>query len=453
MNAKIFKENVFDYAAKKGLKEFELYTSKSHEFECSVNKGEIQSYKDAENGGSSFKAVKGGKAGYSYTEDLSPEEARRIVDDALENLELIESEESEIVYDQKTLISDWEDYDMAFEKIDPAKKIEDVKKLEKLILDKDDRILMVPYCFNNNSYSEIYFANSYGSEYTYVTGGGGMYSGAMASNGKQNKFGLSFGFSKNPGKIDIEKIAEETAQKTVALLDAKSVKSGKYDVVLNNDVFSNLLGLFLHMISADNVQKGLSLLKGKLDEKIASELLSIRDVRNYTDSIFNTPADSQGVVTKDKDLLKDGVLKTFLHSLKTATKDGVEPTGNAFRGSYKGTESISPVNVDVKAGDITLEELFGKMNNGLYITSVQGMHSGANPISGEFSVGAEGFKIEDGKKVFPVEQITLSGNLLNVLKSMKAVASDKKMAFAMASGIFTPSVLIDKMDIAGDEGV
>jgi PmbA protein len=453
MNAKIFKENVFDYAAKKGLKEFELYTSKSHEFECSVNKGEIQSYKDAENGGSSFKAVKGGKAGYSYTEDLSPEEARRIVDDALENLELIESEESEIVYDQKTLISDWEDYDMAFEKIDPAKKIEDVKKLEKLILDKDDRILMVPYCFNNNSYSEIYFANSYGSEYTYVTGGGGMYSGAMASNGKQNKFGLSFGFSKNPGKIDIEKIAEETAQKTVALLDAKSVKSGKYDVVLNNDVFSNLLGLFLHMISADNVQKGLSLLKGKLDEKIASELLSIRDVRNYTDSIFNTPADSQGVVTKDKDLLKDGVLKTFLHSLKTAAKDGVEPTGNAFRGSYKGTESISPVNVDVKAGDITLEELFGKMNNGLYITSVQGMHSGANPISGEFSVGAEGFKIEDGKKVFPVEQITLSGNLLNVLKSMKAVASDKKMAFAMASGIFTPSVLIDKMDIAGDEGV
>ncbi|HOO31828.1 MAG TPA: TldD/PmbA family protein [Thermotogota bacterium] len=451
MNAKTFKETVFDYATKKGLKEYELFTSKSHEFECSVSKGEIQSYKDAENGGSSFKAVKNGKAGYSYTEDLSSEEAHRIVDDALENLELIESEEQEIVYDQKTRITDWEDYDMAFEKIDPLKKIEDVKKLEKIILDKDDRILMVPYCYNTNTFSEVYFANSYGAEYNYITGGGGMYSGAMASNGKQNKFGMAFGFSKNPEKIDIEKIATETAEKTVSLLDAKSLKSGKYDVVLDNDVFSDLLGLFIQMISAENVQKGLSLLNGKLGEKVASELLSIRDVRSYTDSIFDTPADAQGVVTQDKDILRDGVLKTFLHSLKTAAKDGVKPTGNAFRSSYKGTETISPVNIDVKSGLMTLEKLFATLNDGVYITNVQGMHSGANPISGEFSVGAQGFRIEGGRKSFPVEQITLSGNLLSMLQSIKGVGSDKKMAFAMSSGIFTPSVLVDKMDIAGNE--
>lgn len=451
MNAKNFKEKVLEYASKKGLKEFELYTSKSHEFECSVNKGEIQSYKDAENGGSSFKAVKNGKAGYSYTEEWSPEEAARIVDDALENLLLIESEEKEIVYSGKTQITDWENYDMAYEKIDACKKIEDVKRLEKLVLDKDDRILMVPYCFNTNSFSEIYFANSHGAEYTFTTGGGGMYAGAMASNGKQNKFGMAFDFSKNPANIDIEKIASETAEKTVSLLGAKSVKSGKYDVILNSNVFSDLLGLFVQMISAENVQKGLSLLKGKLNEKVASNLLSIRDVRNYPDGIFNTPADSQGVATKDKDILKNGVLKTYLHSLKTAAKDGVDPTGNAFRGSYKGTETISPVNVDVKIGDKTLDELFGIMNSGLYITNVQGMHSGANPISGEFSVGAQGFRIKDGKKIFPVEQITLSGNLLMLLQSLKGIASDKKMAFAFSSGVYTPSVLIDKMDIAGDE--
>ena len=451
MKIKEFKKQVFKNAKKKGIENFELYHTSSHEFECSINKGEIQSYKDAENGGASFKALKNGKAGYSFTEDYTEDEALRIVTDALENLELIDSDDVEVIGTSKFEINQWKDYDMSFDNISPKQKIADTKRLEEEILEKDKRIVMVPYCFYNDMYSEVFFANSNGVEYAFKNGGGGMYAGAMATNGKQNKFGMDFKFTTNPKQIDVESLASSVADKSIGLLDAKSIKSGRYPVVLNYNVLGNILGLLVQMISAENVQKGFSLLKNKLGEKIVSEKITISDRRFYKDSIFNCPADSQGTSTKDKELISGGVLTTYLHSLKTALKDGVSPTGNAFRRSYKGTESILPVNVDFKEGELSLEDLFEEMDSGLYITGVQGMHSGANPVSGEFSLSAEGYMIVEGKKAHPVEQITLSGNLLKMLQDVKQIGSDKQMAMVMSHGMYTPSVLISEMDIAGNE--
>ncbi|HRW33542.1 MAG TPA: TldD/PmbA family protein [Thermotogota bacterium] len=451
MNIKEFKRLVFQNARQKEIDNFELFHTSSHEFECSINKGEIQSYKDAENGGSSFKAVKNGKAGYSYTEDYNEDEAMRIVIDALENLQLIDSDDIDAISTSEVVIKNWKDYSMAFDEISTNKKIADTKLLEAQIQKKDSRIIMVPYCFYNDMYNEVFFANSNEIEYTYKNGGGGMYAGAMASNGKQNKFGMDFDFTTDPQKLDIEKLANSVAEKAVGLLDAKSIKSGKYQVVLNYNVLGNILGLLVQMISAENVQKGFSLLKNKLGEKIVSEKITILDKRYYPDSIFNCPADSQGIVTTDKAIISNGVLNTYLHSLKTALKDGVSPTGNAFRRSYKGTESISPINIDFQEGKANLDDLFEHMKDGLYITGVQGMHSGANPVSGEFSLSAEGFKIEDGKKAYPIEQITLSGNLLRMLQNIQEIGSDKQMAMVMSHGMYVPSVLIKEMDIAGNE--
>jgi len=451
MTIKEFKKLIFKNASHAGIENYELYHISSHEFECSINKGEIQSYKDAENGGASFKALKNGKAGYSYTEDYNEEEAKRIVTDALENLALIDSDDREVIGTSKVKIDNWEDYDRSFDKISAKEKIAETKLLEEKILKKDERIVMVPYCFTTDMYNKIYFANSNGVEYGYKNGGGGMYAGAMATNGKQNKFGMDFSFSTNPKQIDIEALASSVADKSVGLLDAKSIKSGKYPVILNYNVLGSILGLLVQMLSAENVQKGYSLLKNKLGEKIFSDKITITDKRFYKNSIFSRPADSQGILTKDKEIISGGVLTTYLHSLKTALKDGVEPTGNAFRSSYKGTETILPVNMDFKAGDMSLEGLFEIMQSGLYITGVQGMHSGANPVSGEFSLSAEGFKIEDGKKAYPVEQITLSGNLMKMLQTVQEIGSDKQMAMVMSHGMYTPSVLIKEMDVAGSE--
>ncbi|MDN5359030.1 MAG: PmbA protein [Thermotogaceae bacterium] len=451
MKIREFKKVVFKNARKKGIDNFELYHMSSHEFECSINKGEIQSYKDAENGGASFKALKNGKAGYSFTEDYTEDEAERIVTDALENLELIDSDDVEVIGTTKFEIENWKDYDMRFDEISPKQKIEDTKQLEKKILEKDQRIVMVPYCFYNDMYNEIYFANSNDVEYSYKNGGGGMYAGAMATNGNQNKFGVDFMFSTDPKQIDIEKLASSVAEKSIGLLDAKSIKSGKYPVVLSYNTVGDILGLLVQMISAENVQKGFSLLKDKIGEKICSEKITITDRRFYQDSIFNCPADSQGTLTKDKEIISEGVLTTYLHTLKTALKDGVSPTGNAFRSSYKGVESILPVNIDFAGGHVSLDGLFEQMDSGLYITNVQGMHSGANPVSGEFSLGAEGYKIEDGKKAYPIEQITLSGNLLKMLQNVKLIGSDKQMAMVMSHGMYTPSILISELDIAGND--
>ncbi len=451
MKRKEFKEKVFKQAEKKGLKDYELYFATSREFEVSINNGMIQNYKDAEKGGVSFKAVKDARAGYSYTEDFTGEEAKRLVKDATENLELISVADSEDIYRVKTTFENWKDYDEAFEEIAASEKIEKTKQLEKMILDKDKRIINVPYCYSVNHKNEIFFANSAGCEYTFKTGGGGMYGGAVATNGKQNKFGLDFLFSTDPGKIDTEELAEKIGQKALRMLDSKSIKSGKYPTILNHEVVGSLLGLFVQMISAENVQKGFSLLKGKLGKEIISEKLSILDDPAYPDSIHNVPADAQGVATAKKRIVQHGSLKTYLHSIKTAKKDGTDPTGNAFRGSYKGTETINPVNIVIKKGDLSMEDLMQKMSDGVLITEVQGMHAGANAVSGEFSLSAAGFRIENGKRAYPIEQITLNGNLLSMLGDVMEVGADRQQAMTFSYGTFVPSLYIKEMDIAGSD--
>ena len=235
------------------------------------------------------------------------------------------------------------------------------------------------------------------------------------------------------------------------MLDSRSIKSGKYPTILNHEVVGSLLGLFVQMVSAENVQKGFSLLKDRLNEEIISEKLSIIDDPAYPDSIHNVPADAQGVATNKKNIVQNGRLKTYLHSIKTAKKDKTEPTGNAFRSSYKGTESINPVNIVIEKGDLSSEELIEKMGEGVLITNVQGMHAGANAVSGEFSLSAEGFRIENGKKAYPIEQITLNGNLLSMLRDVIEVGADKQQAMTFSYGTFVPSLYIKEMDIAGSD--
>ncbi len=449
MKYEAFKSEVFDYAARKGLKEFELFSVSSNEFEISVSKGEIERYKDAGSGGASFKVLKEGKCGYSYTERYDKTTAVKIVDDALENLSIIENADKDYIFTGNASYDEIGNYDMLFEKLDSDKKIENTLELERKILDSDPRIKMVPYCMYMNFSSTSNISNSYGVELSHTSGGGGAFAMALASENGATKTGFSFILTDNPDSLSVDLIAKKACEETLGKLGAKSISSGKYRALLRRDVFSSFLTLFTRMISAESVQKGFSLMKGKIGEKIFDEKVTIYDKNVFKGSMFNTPFDSQGVPTTDKVLVENGILKTYLHSLKTAVKDGVSPTGNAFRRSYKGKESISPINIIVEKGDSTFEQLTEALGNGVIITDVQGMHSGANPVSGDFSLGAEGFYVENGSIVHPVEQITVAGNLLNIFKRIIGMGNDVKIAPEFSQGIYTPSILIEEIDIAG----
>ena len=208
----------------------------------------------------------------------------------------------------------------------------------------------------------------------------------------------------------------------------------------------SILSTFAGVFSGDAVQKGLSLLKGKEGEIIASKQVTLLDDPHLENGLASVPFDDEGVATKKKDIIHEGKLMTLLHNLKTANKGNTKSTGNGFKNSYASPVGVSPTNLYIQKGEKSFEELLKDVGEGLLITEFAGLHSGANSITGDFSLAAKGFYIKDGKKDYPVEQITVAGNFFDLLKNIEEVGSDLK--FPMSS-IGSPSVKITELSIAG----
>ena len=209
----------------------------------------------------------------------------------------------------------------------------------------------------------------------------------------------------------------------------------------------SLLGAFAGVFFGENAQKGFSLLKGKTGERIASEKVTLRDDALLAGGYGTQPFDSEGVSGKNKAVIEKGVLKTLLYNRKTAKKDGVLSTGNGFKAGLTGSVKTATTNFYLTQGEPTQEELFRQMGNGLFITSLMGLHAGCNAVSGDFSLSAEGFRIEDGKQGRPVEQITIAGNFYKLLESVEEIADD---LYFGSNGMGAPSVLVRNLDIAGN---
>ncbi|BBE31033.1 peptidase U62 [Tepiditoga spiralis] len=435
MTYKEFKEKAFAYSKKIGIEACQINYQNNKNFSLSLGNGELEKYQDASSYKITLKVLKDGKIGSAFSESL--EDAEKIVDEAYENLKLIDSEEINYFYDGKGKYLEMNTYSGKFEEMEVNKKLEFVNNIHKEI-SNDEKIAMVPMVVYQEIGIENKLSNTYGLDLENKMDGAFSYAMAVAKD-TSPRSGVDYIVASDPSKLTLD-FAKNVKKFAIEKIGSKSVKSGKYDVVFLNSAFSDVLGMFNHMLSAENIQKGLSPLKGKLNSKIGSNKLNIKDLAYYDGSISNTPFDSEGVPTKDKVILEDGILKTYLYDLKTAKKDKVEPTGNSISGR------ITYMNLFVEPGINSYEELLKKVNNGIVITEVEGMHSGANPISGDFSLGAQGLLIENGKIIRGVEQITISGNFLDMLSKVSEIGNDMKIG----QNIVNPSVIIKQMDIAGN---
>ncbi|MDK2886658.1 MAG: PmbA protein [Thermosipho sp. (in: thermotogales)] len=429
-----FKDKIFALAKKDGF-EVQIEFNEETEFSIRYANDDIDQYTDASKFSVLVKVLKDGKIGSSSTETLeNPEET---YNEAVSSWKIIDSEEENFFFDGKGTYQSMETYVGEFEKVPVKEKIDFVKQLYQSAK-CDEKIAMVPYALFQNFVIYKKLSNTLGLDLEFKSDG--AYSFAMAiSQDTSNHSGVWLKVGKKPNELDPKEIGKKACEEALSLLGAQTVESGKYRVILRNTAFDDMLGLFRSMISAENVQKNMSPLKEKLNQKIGSDVLNILDLPYHPLSISNRPFDDEGVPTKEKAIIENGVLKTFLHNLKTARKDRVEPTGNAVR------SGISPINLYIKPGELSFNELLKKLGNGLVIIGVDGMHSGANPISGNFSLGARGYKVENGKIVGAVEQITISGNFLELLQNIESVGNDLLVTF----GTITPSVLVKELDIAG----
>lgn len=437
---------LFEKGKEAGFDDMEVYYQKNKSFNIKIFESEILSYSIAEQEGLSFRGLFNDKMGYAYTEKVDKTSVDMLVREAKINAEIIDSDDEEFIFEGSEEYKQVENYNPSLENVSTEEKIELAFALEKAAQDFDKRVEKVDPCMYSESFSESIVVNSKGLELKDRSNLAILYAGVKVKDGEDIKTSSSYKMTNDFTKFDVEEIAKEAVEEGIAMLNAKPIGSGDYRTVLRYDVASDFLESFTSIFSAEAVQKDLSRLKGKLGEKISNEIITIVDDPFMKDGIASTGFDSEGVATTYKKLIDKGVLKTFIHSLKTAKKDGVEPTGNGFKG-YKSSISIGPTNMYMEAGQTSFDDMISDIDKGLMVTEVQGLHSGLNTISGDFSLSASGFVIEDGKIGRPVNQITIAGNFFDMLNDVEDLADDIK--FGM-SAIGAPSMKIKTLSVAGE---
>ena len=236
-------------------------------------------------------------------------------------------------------------------------------------------------------------------------------------------------------------MAKSIVDRLVSSLHPTRMVSNKYPVVIENKTMASLLGAFVSMFSGEAAVRNLTLLKGKEGEVIGSDKVTIVDDPLFEKSIFAHSFDDQGVACFKKEIVSKGVFNTLLYDLKTAMILGKQPTGNGF------SNTCAPTNLYLQAGDTSFEDMIKDIKEGLFVTSLAGLHSGLNPVSGDFSAQAAGYKIIDGKVAGPVSLIVVSGNFLTLLKDVENVASD---LVTTISGVSSPSVRVKELAVSGE---
>ena len=449
MDLKYFKDKLFSEAKIHGFESCEVYYSSGSSFSVMVRNGNVEEYKNTESGGLSFRGVFDGKMGYSYTENPDVSVIPILIENARQNAEIIESAEPERLFAGSGDYMQADSY-CKEQKMTPEEKIEMAKKMEAHALGFDKRIKSIIYCMVSNGENEIYISNTLGLELSHKSSLASAFCFLQAEENGQVKVGGEFFFGKGYDSFSPETIAKTAAEKALSNLGAKSVPSKKYPIVLDRQTAADFFSCFEGVFHAEKVQKGFSLLKDKLNTQIANECITLRDDGVYEKSPGNTPFDSEGVATTNKAVIENGVLKTYLYNLKSAEKDGAASTGNGFKPSFRSPVGTGSTNFYIVPSNDSLEALFLKMGNGLYINKLSGLHSGANAVSGNFSLSADGFLVEGGKIMHPVEQITVAGNFFELLKDIIAVGSDLLFCKPGAGG-FTgmPSLFIKELSVSG----
>ncbi len=433
-------DKLFKVAKEKGVTDIQVYQSNSNNLSINIYKGDVEKYEIAESSSLVIKGIYNNKMGTYRTEVFEDSLIDEIVDTIIASAKVIDSLDDAIIYAGDEKYEEVEGlYNQKLTDLDVAKKIELAKKLDKKFYEADSKVKHVEASYSERTNS-VLLKNSKGLELNNKANASYIVGEVIVNDGEDQRTGFDVQITNDFNDYDVDKFVDEIVEDALASLGAKPVPSKNYPIVFSSLAFATLFSAFQGIFSAQSVQKGLSLLKGKLETEIGSSLVNVVDDPFMKKSSSSRSFDDEGVATKHKYLIKDGVLKTFLHDLVTAKKDGVESTGNSFGGG------ISPVNLKVEAGDATLEEMFNSMDSGLYITNVQGAHAGANPVSGDFSLQAAGYLIEKGKKSQPVALITVAGNFIEMLKNVETVGSKLKMTYY---GITCPAIKVKSMPVSG----
>lgn len=445
-----FAEAVKKSASSKKKLEYEIYASWGDSFEVKVVDGEIDNYSVQDFIGISLRVKADGKMGYAATTSADVDSADELIEKAIENARVIESPDEQFIYHGDREYPAPETSAPSLASVSAAEKIEMAKQMEKYALEYDEKIVRTMGSYVISQSSSRMIRNSNGLDVSEDFGFIAAYVIPIAKIGDDMNSGFAYtaGFDKK--SLDIKTAAVEASEDAIRFCGVRSCEGGNMKTMIEARAVCDLLSTFDGIFSSDNTQRGLSLLAGKEGSKIASDKVTVTDEPTADHSFGSRGFDDEGVASKKVTVIENGVLRSLLYNLKTAKKAGVDSTASASKASYSSAVSISFSNFCLKAGELSRDELAQKVQNGIMLTSLEGLHAGANAATGDFSLSAQGILIKDGKFDRAVTGLTVSGNIYSLLLNVEEVGNDV-YTNPFGGVISAPSVLLkEPMPIAAE---
>lgn len=445
MNNKLLAENIVKKVLKLGADEAEVYLEKNREFELTVRNGDVETIKQATSKGLGLMVFKEKKLGFSYTSDFSDESIEEFAKRTVQLSLVADPKPWNGLPDfKKGKIKDFDLYDSSIAEIPNEKKIKIAKEVEKIALAYDKRITKSEGGYFGDSERETILVNSKGISYSSKRTG--IYFGAyvVAGEGSEMQSGGWSSSKKHFKDLDtIENVAKEAGKRAVEKLGAKPVPTQKAPVVFDRYAAGAFWAGILFAMNGDSVYKKTTFLTEHLDKHIASELITIIDDPTIPRHVASLPFDGEGNITRKNVLIDKGILKMFIYDTITARKAGVKVNTIASRYGYRSPASARFLNVVVKNGNVDREKIISGIKNGFYVKGLRGI--GTDIPTGNYSCGSSGFWIKDGEIAFPVDGVTLGGNVLDMLKNIEVLANDIDLRGSLNS----PSFKITEMAVGG----
>ena len=437
-------ERAVETAKKYGAHLAEAYVNNNKELSIDVRQGQVETMKLAEESGLGLRVLVDGRVGFAFTSDLQPGSIEQTARQAFANAASTAPDQNRNLPRAFPDYPRLDLYDRQIALTSVEKKIAMAKTMEEQARSYSPQIKVVESSSYQDGDVEVAVSNSLGVSLSYRGTYCGVYISLVAGEGDDYQTGVDLDFNLSYEKLDPVKVGKTAAQRAVRMLGAKPVNSAQVPVILDPYVAVGFLGLLGPALTGEAVQKGRSLFARKLGQQIASDKINIIDDGTLAEGLASSPFDGEGYPTSRTTLVQSGVLEGFLHNTYTAAKDGVSSTGNGTRNSFKSTPEVGTTNFFIEAGTASPEDLIKGLTEGFYVTEVMGLHT-ANPISGDFSLGAAGLWIKNGEIARPVKGVALAGNMVDLLKNIDRVGND--LCFFGGQG--APTLRIASMSISG----
>ena len=424
----------------------EAYVARGNSTTVRVYNADIESFSSAQEEGVGIRVIVDGRQGFAYAGSLDLAVLEDTISEARDNAGFAEYDEFVALAEPDGVpFADIDLFRPSLLSVPTEKKIDAAFELEKRLLAADARITTVPMAIYGDEWSEVALATSTGIAAWQQGNDCALSTYCLAVDNGDTQTGFGFSVAREFDELDMDKAVADAATRATQLLGATKPKSRRLPVILDPYVTSSFLGVMGFPLTGEAVLKGRSFFANRVGETVGNAAVTLLSDPTDTRSLSANKMDAEGLASRRVSLIENGVLNGFVHNSYTARRSGTQSTGSAVR-SMKTTPTVSCRALTLQEGTQSQEELMKQVGEGVLVRSVSGLHSGVNPVSGDFSTGADGIMFRDGQLAEPVREFTIASTLQRMLSDVVAVGNDVEQ---LPTGL-SMSVAIGDISISGE---